>query len=71
MSDDEFVRTNPWLVSNIEVFSVDDPGDQPAYIGVVMKCVSQRAPMIPVTFTFKLPPQLAGEPAAALSLLAE
>lgn len=71
MSDNEFVRTNPWLVSDIEVFSVDDPSDQPSYIGVVIKCVSQRAPIIAVTFTFKLPPQLAGEPAAALSLLAD
>lgn len=71
ISDREFVHTNPWLVSSFDVFSVNDPTDQPEYVGMVLRCVSGRHPGTTVTFTFKLPPALAGDPGAVLSLLAQ
>lgn len=54
LTDDEFVRSHPMPATEADATVIDDPRDQPAYVGLYITGPSSLDPRTTLRYPFKL-----------------
>jgi hypothetical protein len=71
LTDDEFVRSHPMPATEADATIIDDPRDQPAYVGVLVTGPSSLDPRTTLRYPFKLTGDQARQLAASLTVAAD